>query len=62
MPEPTIPKSLPTAEEAFARYVMARDLVHPELHPGGRPHTCVSSADQDAATPCRCLTNHVRAD
>lgn len=49
MPEPSIPKSPPTAEEAFARYVMARDLVHSDLHPGGRPRTWANSLADDAS-------------
>lgn len=56
MPESSLFKSPPTAEEAFARYVMARDVVRPDLHPGGRPH----SADEDAAA--RRLKNQVRTD
>jgi hypothetical protein len=61
MPESSIPKSPPTAEEAFARYVMARLLVRSDLQPAGRPHTWASSADEGAATGI-CHTSNVRTD
>lgn len=37
MLESFIPKSPPTAEEAFARYVLARDLVHRDPYPSPNP-------------------------
>ncbi len=50
MPQSAVPKPLPTAEEAFARYVLARELVHADLCPSTRPKGWIGPPPQDRAT------------